>query len=45
MSMGYIQKLIESNVPGIYVHSLKIGNNDMEVRGLFFFLFRSDPME
>jgi palmitoyl-protein thioesterase len=27
LSMGAIQKLIESHIPGVYVHSLMIGSN------------------
>lgn len=31
MSMGYIQKLVEKKIPGIYVLSLKIGSNMIQV--------------
>ena len=30
MSLGYIQKTLEDNVPGVYVHSLMIGNSVVE---------------
>lgn len=31
VSMGYIQKLVEKKIPGIYVLSLKIGSNMIQV--------------
>lgn len=31
VSMGYIQKLVEKKIPGIYVLSLKIGSNLIQV--------------
>jgi len=36
-SMGYIQKLIEQHVPGVYVHSIMLGSNedDDQMDGFF----------
>lgn len=31
LSMGYIKKIVESKIPGIYVVSLKIGSNLIQV--------------
>lgn len=31
LSMGAIKKLIEENIPNVYVHSIKIGKNEEEV--------------
>ena len=31
LSMGYIKKMIETNITGIYVRSIEIGNNAEEV--------------
>lgn len=31
VSMGYIKKLVEKKIPGIYVLSLKIGSNLIQV--------------
>lgn len=31
-SMGYIKKIVENKIPGIYVLSLQIGNNLVEVK-------------
>ena len=31
LSLGRIQKLIEKEVPGIYVHSIRIGSDIVEV--------------
>lgn len=31
LSMGYVQKLVERKIPGIYVLSLKIGSNLIQV--------------
>ncbi|NWQ84835.1 PPT1 thioesterase, partial [Columbina picui] len=37
MSMGYIKKMVEDKIPGIYVLSLKIGNNMIQdVQNSFF---------
>ncbi|KAH7706901.1 PPT-1 protein [Aphelenchoides avenae] len=27
MSMGYVKKMLETNIPGVYVHSLMLGEN------------------
>jgi len=37
LSMGYIKRLIEDQLPGVYVHSLMIGNNviEDELNGFF----------
>ena len=31
LSLGRIQKMIEKEVPGIYVHSIRIGSDIVEV--------------
>ncbi|XP_062996890.1 palmitoyl-protein thioesterase 1 [Elgaria multicarinata webbii] len=37
-SMGYIKKIVEQKVPGIYVHSLMIGSNILEDMENSFFM-------
>jgi palmitoyl-protein thioesterase len=37
-SLGYVQKLIEQHIPGIYVHSLEIGSGQIEDEFNGFFM-------
>jgi len=30
-SLGKIQQILEDEIPGVYVHSIRIGNNEIEV--------------
>jgi len=45
LSMGYIKKTIEDQLPGIYVHSLMIGNNIIEDQMNGFFMNVNDQIE
>jgi len=45
LSMGYIKKIIEDQLPGIYVHSLMIGNNIIEDQMNGFFMNVNDQIE
>jgi len=44
LSMGYIKRTIEENLPGIYVHSLMIGNNVIEDELNGFFMNVNDQI-
>jgi palmitoyl-protein thioesterase len=37
-SLGAIQKLIEQQIPGVYVHSIQVGNNSLEDQMNGFFM-------
>lgn len=39
--MGAIKKMIEEEIPGIYVLSLEIGKNIFEVKDVFCFLLHT----
>jgi len=43
-SLGQIQKLIEKEIPGIFVHSLQIGNNSIEDQMNGFFMPIADQI-
>ncbi|XP_030360885.1 palmitoyl-protein thioesterase 1 isoform X1 [Strigops habroptila] len=44
VSMGYIKKIVESRIPGIYVLSLKIGNNLIQDMENSFFMNANDQV-
>ncbi|KAK2518646.1 Ppt1 [Columba guinea] len=44
MSMGYIKKMVEDKIPGIYVLSLKIGNNMIQDMQNSFFMNVNDQV-
>ncbi|NWU22279.1 PPT1 thioesterase, partial [Dyaphorophyia castanea] len=44
VSMGYIQKLVEKKIPGIYVLSLKIGSNLIQDMENSFFMNVNDQV-
>jgi len=45
MSMGYVQKMFEKSIPGVYVHSLEIGDNVIQDTENGFFMNVNDQVE
>lgn len=45
MSMGYVQKMFEKSIPGVYVHSLMIGDNVIQDTENGFFMNVNSQVE